>query len=87
MSKTATFNRFEIDLPDEAVADCSHQGDCDGDVAYWEPHITIEATPDQIRAELREYGAWDADELADDEANRRRIIWCAACNIKEESRA
>lgn len=81
---TAYFNRFTIDLADQAVRDCSHQGECDDDVAYWEPQIKIDATPDAIRAELKEYGAWDAEELADDEANRRRIVWIAAGKIQEE---
>lgn len=44
------------------------------------------ATPSAIRAELKKYGAWTDDELADDEMNRRRIIWVAACNIKEETK-
>lgn len=84
--KTAYFNRFTIDMPDEAVPDCSHQGACDDDVAYWSERIRLapEATPERIRAELKEYGAWDAEELADDAQNLQRIIWCAACNIKDE---
>lgn len=39
---------------------------------------------DKIRAELKEYGAWDETELADDEANRLRIVWIAAGNISED---
>jgi hypothetical protein len=93
--KTAYFNRFSLDLPDEAVADCSHQGQCDEDVAYWAGtnakgnlHIERPAsiTPKVLAAELREYGAWDTEELADDAANWRRIIWSAACNIRDEER-
>lgn len=97
--KTASFSRFEIEMPDDAVTDCRHQGACDKGVAYWAgadwqgatriPRIT---RPDQctvaaLAAELGEYGAWDAEELADDDANWRRIIWLAAGNIREEERA
>ena len=39
---------------------------------------------DKIRAELKEYGAWDEIELADDDANLRRLIWAAANNIAED---
>lgn len=83
---TALFNRFEIELPDEAVDDCSHAGACDADVAYWAPKIPRpeSVTPEALRDELREYGAWSTAELADDDANWRRIVWLASANIKEE---
>lgn len=84
---TAYFNWFTIELPLDAVIDCSHQGDCAEDVEYWTPRINIDASPEQIRAELKEYGAWDADELADDEANRQRIVWFAACDLHESLKA
>lgn len=82
----ASFNRFELRLPGEAVGDCSHSGQCDADVARWAPRITRPArcTVDALREELAEYGAWDAEELADDAANWRRIVWIAAGNISEE---
>lgn len=86
MTKIAYFNRFTVEMPAQAVVDCSHQGACDDDVAYWAPKINIDATVDDIRAELKEYGAWDKEELADDEANKERIVWIAAGNIKEEER-
>lgn len=38
-----------------------------------------------IRAELKEYGTWDAEDLADAAANRERILWIAAGNIAEEA--
>ncbi len=89
----ATFNRFELRIPGEAVQDIFRSGPADSAVEYWVGRIDWEAknlrgipqcTPDAIRAELEEYGAWDAEELADDEENRRRILWIAACNIGDE---
>ena len=82
----ASFNRFELRLPGECVADCSHSGPCDADVAHWAPRVTrpADCTPDALRAELHEYGAWDADELADDAANWARILWIAAGDIAED---
>tara|TARA_R110000868_G_scaffold340718_2_gene601462 strand:+ start:710 stop:1063 length:354 start_codon:yes stop_codon:yes gene_type:complete len=44
-----------------------------------------DASADLIRAELRECGAWDAKQLADDEENRLRILWIACCDIRENS--
>ena len=89
----ASFNRFELRLSGQCVLDCSHSGPCDSDVESWVEHVRaqIEAdnfpkkpTPEKIRAELAEYGAWDVIDLADDEENFRRIIWCAANNIAED---
>jgi hypothetical protein len=89
----ASFNRFEFRLPGECVTDCSQQGANDDAVAYWAPKVAAQViaddfrnkpTPDSIRAELKEYGAWDSYELEDDEANWQRIVWIAAHNIAEE---
>ena len=83
-------------LPGQCVLDCSHSGDCIADVTAWEDKIRTQIetdnfpnkpTPDKIRAELQEYGAWDETELADDAANfPRRLIWSAANNIAEDEK-
>ncbi len=97
-TKTAYFERFTLELPERAVSECNHQGQCDEDVAYWAganwqgvtriPRITrpAEITSEKLKAELKEYGAWDDEELNDDDANWKRIIWLAAGNIQEEER-
>lgn len=66
----------------------SHQGQCDADVAALVAHPAIAAqlsavAPDHIRTDLTGYGAWEADELADDAQNLRRWVWLAACDIRE----
>ena len=79
----AVFNSFEFQMSDEAVADCQHQGQCDADVAYWVEKIDLSRiSPKAIADELREYGAWDDEELADELENKKRIIWIAAGNIQ-----
>lgn len=70
----------------------SHQGRCDDDIAAlravpYIPRQLARIDPDALRAELREYGAWDADELADHSANLDRILWIACGNIIEEHAA
>lgn len=85
------FNRFWLQMTLQEARGASHQGRCDDDVAdlVRQPKIRRQLDkigPDKIRAELREYGAWDADELADDSANRARIVWIAAGNIADENR-
>jgi hypothetical protein len=83
------FNRFVLSIPLECVEDCAHQGQCDDDVEWWTPRVML-AEPnagisdDDIREELREYGAWEDEELSDTEENLRRILWIACCNIVEE---
>lgn len=83
--RVAYFDRFMIAMPQEAVNDMSGPGPADDAVRYWEPKIAREpgVTPEALRAELREYGAWDAEQLADDNANWERILWIAAGNIRE----
>ena len=89
----APFNRFEILIPGAAVLDIARPGPADDAVAYWAPRVKAQAeavrkpispTPDKIREELCEYGAWSDTELADDDKNWERLVWMAACNIAEE---
>lgn len=81
----AQFNRFEIELPDDCVNNCSCQGKNDEAVEFWENKLDLShIDPAKIRAELKEYGAWNKEELNDDLQNRRRLIWIAAHNLKEE---
>ncbi len=89
----ASFNRFEMRISGECVMECSHSGPCDADVERHAPSVraqmeadnfTNRPTPDSIRAELKEHGAWDAEELADDDQNWLRLVWIAAGNVADE---
>jgi len=89
----AYFDRFTLSMSLADACGASHPGPCDDDVAALiaRPDIAAQLdaiAPDDIRAELREYGfvTWDGDELGDDTANRARIVWIAAGNIREEYR-
>ncbi len=76
---------FDIDMPGDAVLDCSHAGRCDEDVAHWLPRLDLDhITPAQARAALAEYGAWDDDQLASHEDNLERLVWIAAGDIQEK---
>ena len=83
------FTRFTLDIPEHVALKCSHPGPCDDDVeqALLNPQVDAELSripASDIRNELAEYGAWDDEELSDDLANRRRILWIASSNIREE---
>ena len=82
--------RIEIDMTLEQAQSVSHQGQCDEDVAVLIETPEIKAQLDVLNegliAEvLKEYGAWDDKQLADNEQNRHRLIWIAGCDIAEEN--
>lgn len=86
----ATFERFELQLTLEDALSASHQGQCDHDVSALSrvPYVAeqlMALDPAAVRAELKEYGAWDADELADHDQNLQRVLWLAAGDIREAS--
>lgn len=85
----ASFNRFEISLTQEQVDSVPRQGPADDaiEALVEEPSISDQLDkidPEEIRAELKETGGWDEEELADDEENRRRILWIGVGNVQEE---
>jgi hypothetical protein len=84
----ATFNRFEIQLTKKQAEQGSHQGDCEADCRELlkNPKIRKQLEKigiDKIRLELDEYGAWNDEELQDEEMCFVRIIWIACGNIVE----
>lgn len=85
----ASFNRLELRITRADAAIGSHSGACDGDIAYLRcerKYIARQLAaldPDTLRDELREYGAWDAGQLADHDANLIRILWIACGDITE----
>jgi hypothetical protein len=86
----AYFNRFVIELTLEQAESGAHQGQCDDDIAMLlrEPAIDAELAripAGDIAAELRAYGAWDDEQLADYDANLTRILWLACGAIKDEA--
>lgn len=42
--------------------------------------------PEDVRAELKETGAWSEEELKDDDENLNRLLWQAGGDIKEHTR-
>ena len=87
-TKTAYFNRFSIELPLDAINDCSRPGQNDESVAYWTPKILDLnhnwPSNNDIKNELKECGAWSEEDLEDADQNNQRIIWIGCHNIKEE---
>lgn len=88
-TRAAYFNYIgSIELPEDVIDACHHSGDCTEDCMRCMelPEIKAELAeidPEQLRKELREYGAWDEDQLQDHHENLLRILWIAAGNIQE----
>lgn len=86
----ATFERFELELTEEqalSVAVGSRDAMPAVEVVLQDPKVTtqLEAIgPEKIRKELYEYGDWSNFTLCDALANRRRIVWLAGGNIRDE---
>lgn len=85
----ASFNSFELQMTYAEAESCSHVGSCDVDVMILldTPKMKRQLkkiAPEKIAKELREYGAWDDEELKSEADNHMRIVWIAACNITEE---
>ncbi len=79
-----------LTLTDEQVEHMTHSGDCQADVEAHLPHLADQVAkwdPATLADELREYGAWDDEQLADHAANVERMVWIAAGDVKEEQRA
>lgn len=85
----AQFNRFEIEMTKRQAESVSHSGDCELDINVLLQDKKIirqlkNIPDDKLREELKEYGAWDGEELQDRKANEQRIVWIAGNDIVEE---
>jgi len=83
--------RISLQLTLEDARSACHQGPCDDDVAALMrvPYVRVQLraiTPSTLRLDLKEYGAWDADELADHDQNLARFVWLMAGDIVENDR-
>lgn len=74
---------------DEAKS-AAHQGECIEDVIALaqKPEIANQLDKigvEAIRLAVKESGGWSAEELADDTANRNRVVWMAAGDIRDNA--
>jgi hypothetical protein len=63
-----------------------HSGACDSDIEELLELQPIKAqlsgiAPQVLREELKEFGAWDSEELANHEENLARILWIACGDL------
>lgn len=74
-------------LPDECVRACSHSGRVDDDVSVWVDELKFDQNfpVERARRWLKEYGAWDEEELAEMDARElaEKALWIFACDISD----
>ena len=80
--------RIELNLNPEAAARGYHPGPCDDDIAalMHNPAIAGQLAaldPAIVASELREYGAWDSEELSNHADNLMRLLWIACADLVE----
>lgn len=81
---------LELTMTLDQAESASHQGECleDAKDLASEPEIASQLDaigPEKIRLAVKETGGWSTEELADDDSNRVRVVWMAACEIRENS--
>ncbi len=81
-----------IEIPDSFAAWTAHPGDCYNGLVKLMQVDEIKAELDKIdmdnlRLELKEYGAWTDEELNNHNDNLIRILWITCCNINEKNNA
>ena len=79
---TSGSGRIELQIPEEAIGDCAHQGRCDDDVAYWAPLLGLDTIDREvIERELQEYGAWDDLAVVNLKTLHERLVWVACGDL------
>jgi len=85
---TESLGRIELDIKMKDAHIGSHQGQCDADIAHLltVPYIKkqlAKLNPELVAKCLKEFGAWDSEELANHEDNLSRLLWVACCDLVE----
>jgi hypothetical protein len=85
---TESLGRIELQITKKQALTCSHAGQCDVDVEALMKTPSIarqlkKLDPALVAVCLKEYGAWDAEQLSNHNDNLTRLLWCACCDISE----
>ena len=79
---------FSLRMPNDAVAECYHSGECIGDCTVWAQEPRLKRQLEKISREakvkyLRDTGAWDDVELANMPVLdlNIRLVWLAAAGL------
>lgn len=73
----------DTELPQEIIDDAPSQGRFDDYADYLCETFDVQVTLEDSIKYLKGLGAWDLDELQDLELNKRRLLWVACLDCKE----
>ena len=78
-----------LNIKEKDALKCAHRGDCNEDVKQLLKRLYIRRqfkalSDEQIKSDLKEYGAWSDAELAIARENKARLLW-VACGYIDES--
>ena len=81
--------RLELALSSDQAAQGYHSGACDSDIEalMQDPEISAQLLafdPLIVAAALKEYGAWDSQELANHADNLARLLWLACGDVVDK---
>jgi hypothetical protein len=85
---TSSCGEIELQMTVEQASSVNHPGQCDDEVLVLSQHPLIveqigKIDKDVLAKVLREYGAWDDEQLKDHDENIQRLVWIAGCDIDE----
>lgn len=84
---TSSSGRIELQIPEEAIAQCTHSGQCDADVEYWVDHVDFSRiSTDIMQLELKEYGAWGDLQTVDRNTLQQRLVWIACGELADSNK-
>jgi hypothetical protein len=83
---SSSSGRIEFQLTESQAGKGHHSGACDSDIEELLNLPDIKAklaaiNPALVAQELAEFGAWDAEQLADNAENLARLLWIACGDI------
>ena len=86
---TDSSGRLKLQLSGDQTARGYHSGPCDLDIQalVQDPDISrqlLAFDPAVVAAALKEYGAWDSQELANHTDNLERLLWIACGDLVDQ---
>ena len=85
-----SYGLIELNITKKQAHIGYHQGQCDNDIKGLRDVPTIKRQLDKLKPEivvhvLKDYGAWDDDDLSNHDDNLDRLLWIACGDIVENN--
>jgi len=86
---TDSYGLIDLNITKAQAHTGYHQGQCDSDIQVLRGVPAIKKqldklNPDTVVRVLKDYGAWDADDLSDHNDNLDRLLWIACGDIVDD---